>query len=293
VIDARDLARLEASVTHALDTGDERVLDVLGYGEITLVLAWPPGEHRWACKRLPPFPDVGAFDAYRRVFDDYLQSLRSQGIDVVDTHLGTVARDDGTLAAYCVQPALPHDVLVPSLLRRRDAGRIHPVFEAVADAVVRVTSPSVGLDAQLSNWAWCDGTLRYFDVTTPMLLDASGQPLLDTGLFLAALPWALRATVRRFVLPGVFARFTNPRAVCVDLLGNMLKERLDVWLPHALAAVNERVDLPVSETEVRKFYAADARLWRAMLAVRRADRWWQRRVRHRPYPFLLPAHVER
>jgi hypothetical protein len=27
--------------------------------------------------------------------------------------------------------------------------------------------------------------------------------------------------------------------------------------------------------------------------LRRADRWWQRTVRRRPYPFLLPGRIDR
>jgi hypothetical protein len=27
--------------------------------------------------------------------------------------------------------------------------------------------------------------------------------------------------------------------------------------------------------------------------MRRADRAWQRRMRHRPYPFLLPGKIDR
>ena len=50
-----ELRRLEDLVEAALSSGDERSLPVLGYGEISLVLSWPPGDGRFACKRLPPF----------------------------------------------------------------------------------------------------------------------------------------------------------------------------------------------------------------------------------------------
>jgi hypothetical protein len=293
VIDAAELASLESAVTRALTTGRQDELDVLGYGEITLVLGWPPHGRELACKRLPVFPGAAALDAYRHDLDEYLCTLRARGVDVVDTEVHAVPRADGSLAAYCVQRALPSGCVVPALLRAGGPPHRHPVLDAVAATVVGAVSPGVGLDAQLANWAWTDGRLRYFDVTTPMLLDDGGRPRLDLGLFLAALPWVVRAPVRRFVLPGVFARFTRPRAVLLDLLGNMLKERLAPWLPHALAAANEHVDPPLTAPEVRKFYAGDARLWRAMLAVRRADRWWQRRVRRRAYPFLLPPPIER
>jgi hypothetical protein len=34
-------------------------------------------------------------------------------------------------------------------------------------------------------------------------------------------------------------------------------------------------------------------MWEILLRLRRADRWWQRTVRRRGYPFLLPGPVDR
>ena len=65
------------------------------------------------------------------------------------------------------------------------------------------------------------------------------------------------------------------------------------WEPAARSAVNARVTPEITETEVCKFYAGDARLWAAVLAARRADRWWQRRIRRRAYQFLPPRRIER
>ena len=39
---------------------------------------------------------------------------------------------------------------------------------------------------------------------------------------------------------------------------------------------------------MRRYFARDKRLWLLMQRLRRADRAWQRRVRRRAYPFLLP-----
>jgi hypothetical protein len=55
-----------------------------------------------------------------------------------------------------------------------------------------------------------------------------------------------------------------------------------------LRSTAARVSPPIDETEVRRYYARDKKLWLLMQWLRRADREWQRRVRHRPYPFLLP-----
>ncbi len=79
----------------------------------------------------------------------------------------------------------------------------------------------------------------------------------------------------------------------VDLAGNLLKERLAGWIPSVIEAVNRTVEAEITEDEVRRYYRSDARLWGLMLRLRRADRWWQRRIRRRTYPFLLPGHIER
>jgi hypothetical protein len=293
LIGDRDLADLEQRVQHALARGDAGDLDVVGYGEITLVLGWPRGAPTVACKRLPPFPDGAALASYRGVLDEYLGELCRRGVDVVPTELRVVAGGDGSSIGYCVQPLLPAATLLPEALRGAQPGPEHPALAAVARTAAGAVDPTVGLDAQVSNWAWDGDRLRYLDVTTPLLRDGHGRPRLDLGLFLAAMPAVLRAPVARFVLPGVVARYTQPRAVLLDLLGNLHKERLDAWVPAALEVVNRLVEPPITRDEVGRYYRADARLWRVMLALRRADRWWQRRVRRRAYPFLLPGRIER
>ncbi|MCZ7529011.1 MAG: hypothetical protein M5U31_00875 [Acidimicrobiia bacterium] len=47
---------LEDEVAHALETGDVSGLEILGYGEISVVVALETDEGRFACKRLPASP---------------------------------------------------------------------------------------------------------------------------------------------------------------------------------------------------------------------------------------------
>ena len=112
-------------------------------------------------------------------------------------------------------------------------------------------------------------------------------------MFLASLPWLLRGPVRRFVLPGILQRYHQPRTVVLDLAANLVKERLGSWIPTVLAAAGDRLEPALIEDEVRRDYRSDARTWALLQAVRRVDRAWQRQVRRRPYPFLLPDRIER
>ena len=112
-----ELRRLEDLVEAALSSGDERGLPVLGYGEISLVLSWPPGGRRFACKRLPPFRSRERLDAYRATLDDYLKALGAAGVRVVETEMRAVELHDGSVAGYVVQPMLPADHLATTTLR--------------------------------------------------------------------------------------------------------------------------------------------------------------------------------
>ena len=49
----------------------------------------------------------------------------------------------------------------------------------------------------------------------------------------------------------------------------------------------------ISLREVDRYYESDAYLWEFLQRLRRADRFWQRRVRRRTYQFLLPGRIER
>ncbi len=287
-----DLEALEALVRAALAAGDERRLPVLGYGEISLVLAWPPELPSFACKRMPAFGSRAAFESYRERIDDYVGRLAAAGIDVVATSTRAVEQPGGGVVAYLVQPILAAETLAPALLRGADPGAGHPLVAAIADAAAAAVSPTVGLDAQLANWAWDDGRLTYIDVSTPMLWDERGRSLLDLGPLAQAYPAILRPPLRRLVAPRVLDGYRDLRGVYEDLTGNLIKERLEPWLGAFLAAVNRHLDEPLTAAGVRRYYRSDARLWSLLLRLRRIDRAWRLRT-GRGYPFLLPGPIER
>ncbi|MGZ8666778.1 MAG: DUF6206 family protein [Solirubrobacterales bacterium] len=288
-----DLRRLDDLVEEALASNREGDLPVLGFGEISLVLRWPPGDASFACKRLPLFRSHDRFDAYRETLGNYLEVLGAAGVRVVATEMRPVERDDGTVAGYVVQPMLPADQLAPVILRHTDPGAGHPLVEAVASAAAATVGESVGLDAQLSNWTWDDAGLTYIDVSTPLIWSPQGRSRLDLDLLADAYPAILRWPLRRFVAPGILDTYRDLRKVYLDLTGNLLKERLDPWLPPFLERLNPHLTEPLSEDEVRRYYRSDARLWDALLRIRKLDRAWRRRVRRRSYPFLLPGRIER
>lgn len=288
-----DLRQVDDLVEEALSSGREESLPVLGFGEISLVLGWPPGDFRFACKRLPPFRSRQQFEAYRETLRDYLEALGSAGVRVADTEMRPVERADGSVAGYVVQPILPTDQLAPRVLGDADPEAGHPLVEAIVSTAADAVSPSLGLDSQLANWTWDgDAGLTYFDVSTPLIWSPQGRSRLDLDLIAEAYPAVLRWPLRRFVAPGILDTYRDLRKVYLDLAGNLLKERLAAWLPTFLGHMNPHLGEPLSEDEVRRYYRSDSRLWSALLRVRRLDRSW-RRIRGRSYPFLLPGRIER
>ena len=292
--EAAELHIVEQAIDAALFSGNTSALRILGYGEISSVVAATFDAGDFACKRLPLFDTPARLDAYRQCSDDYLAALTTAGVQVWPTVVRVLTRpDDERLAAYCVQPVLPADELLPAVFAQTDEANGVALFTRVRDTLLHGVGPRLGIDGQLSNWALHDGELVYLDVSTPMLRDADGREALDTDLFIASLPWLLRGLVRRFMLGDILDKYYEPRGVILDLLGNLYKERLERLVEPLRALANERLSPAISAAEVLRYYRADARMWALLQRLRRLDRAWQRVVRRRVYPFLLPGRIER
>jgi hypothetical protein len=287
------LEALERRVTRALESPDAPEPEVLGYGEISSVIALRFEGGGAACKRLPPFPSARAFASYRTCVEAQLEAFEANGIPVLATELHRVADAGPSPIAYCVQPLVDPRAMVPAHLAHDPAARGRELVETIMDLALAYVAPTRGLDAQLSNWAVVDQELVYLDVTTPLLRDGKGAERLDVDVFLASLPWALRGAVRRFMLRGILDAYYSPRGVVRDLLGNLIKEGLGDLVAELVPVAARRLGVPLSVDEVRRHYVRDARSWRLLQRLRRLDRAWQRHVRRRPYPFLLPGPVER
>ncbi len=289
---AADLADVERQVRAALRSGDQSALRALAWGEIGPVLGWPAARPAFALKRLPPFSGRDACDGFAAVLRDYVSALASRGLECVPTEVG-VLEGEHQVIGYVVQPLLPAGCLAPEILRAGDPAAGHPMLEAIVEADLTIPGPGLALDGQVSNFAWVDGRLVYLDLTTPLIFDDDGRLRMDMDLMLRALPALLRPAVRRWVVPDLLRRFRDPRSVVLDMLGNLLKERLDAWVPAVLDATAGRAVPALTADEVQRSYRSDARLWEVLLRLRRLDRTWQQRVRRREYPFLLPGAIER
>jgi hypothetical protein len=194
---------------------------------------------------------------------------------------------------YCVQPIVDADALGPRRFARASAGEAAAMFDELVERIARAVGPRLGIDGQLSNWAWIDGRVTLLDVSTPFLRDERGREQLDTEVYVEALPWLLRGFARRFLIRSIFDKYYDPRAVTLDLLGNLFKERLGHLVPALVERANRQVAPPIAPGEPARYYASDKRTWALLQRARRLDRAWQRGVRRRPYPYLLPGKIAR
>ncbi len=288
MIDQKVLERLEDRVLAVLDGDSTEDLGIIGYGEISTVLRAEGTNGPVAAKRLPQMSRT-QFVAYCDTLTDYLDDLRVRGVRPVESIVRAVG--DDPVVPYCIQPL--QEVLLVDELRSADSATIDHRVGQLVEAISGAVDDWVGLDGQVSNWAIESDDLVYIDVTTPLLRDASGSERLDVGLFIASLPWALRGAVDRFLLTEILSHYYDPRAVLLDLAGNLHKEHLTEIIPPLLDAANRVISPAISESEAAKYYRSDALTWEFLLRVRRADRVWQEKIRHRRYPYLLPGQIER
>lgn len=280
-----DLVALEQAVQATLRGSGAAGLDVLGYGEISCVVSW----RGLAYKRLPPFGERSRAESYRECFDRYLGLLRARGIATVDSSLVLVDGAAGACVAYCAQPVIAPELLLPAVLRRASPGESDAIFERMLDHIESCLDGRTGLDAQVSNWATDeDRRLCYLDVTTPLFRDDRRREALDTDVFIAALPRLVRGLVRRFLLGSILNKYYERRLAVLDVLGNLYNERLERLIPSWRERANRRLEQPLDEREVRRYHRVDARTWALVHKLVSFERFWTRSVRRRVYPMLLP-----
>jgi hypothetical protein len=290
VIGTADLEALETAVGAAIRTGDASRLHLLGHGDISLALGWPADRPQYACKRLPPFDTIDAYTRYATVVERYIAELRRRGVRVVDTELQCLQRRDGRVIGFHIQPVLAPETLGLEILRSSPPSADDPFVTSVIDVVVGATHDRVGVDAQFSNWSWMNGEPWLLDLSTPAEIDEDGQPVFDMMPFLAALPAVIRPIVRSEMVKFL-PRFLTPRGVLLDLAANAIKAGLDGWIEPVLKRINERVDPPVTRDEAMRIFKSDRTTFKLILRLERLNRFWQQRIRRRPYEFLLPENT--
>jgi hypothetical protein len=289
-LDPEQLRVVDAAVQAALTAGNVGHLPVIGFGEVTTVLAWPPHRPTHAVKRLPLFVDDAQLRHYVECVEEYLHALGALGVRVAPTTVERSGADDRGMRAFMVQPLAPASALLSSRLAMADSDAAGRLLTELCHVIVRSVGPTLGLDAQVSNWVVTTDGVEYIDVSTPMLRDGEGRDRLDARLTTSVYPAVLRPVLRRWVVASVLADYHDPRTVLRDVGANLHREGLGRHVPTLCDLARGR-GIELSEREVHDHFVSNARMWRLLAGLRRADAWWQRVIRRRPYPSLLPPRT--
>jgi hypothetical protein len=282
---------------------------VLGYGEISAVLACQAGDAALAYKRMPLFESEAEAEAYVALYEATTAVLTQAGLSPIPGRMVWLPKGSGRGAViYLVQPKLPADSIAPKALQNLEPEGARALFTAVLDEFAKVFAFNtenrgeleIGFDGQLSNWAVASYDpirLIYFDTGTP-LLRRKGQEQINAEIFLRSAPSFLAWLLKRLFLADVVGRYYDRRKVCIDLLANLYKEQRPDLIPEVAAMCNERWAgengnfPPISPAEVRAYYREDAFIWRLYLGARRLDRMLHR-LTGRSYPHILPGAIKR
>ena len=232
-------------------------------------------------------------ERYADVFSRYLARLEQGGLHVVPSRLVFLdPGPDGRQVGYVVQPVLPSASLGPDILRAAEPDPEHPLLTAVVAAVLGAVDERTGLDAQISNWAVADGARSTW--TSPPRSSTRRRARARRRHADRLLPVAAAAAPAPFRRPADRCGLLRPahgaarpgRQPAQGAPGGVDPRRAGGGQPGAGPQ-------PITSAEVDRYYRSNARLWEVMLRLRQADRWWQRRIRRRAYPFLLPDPTRR
>lgn len=293
VMSPMEVAELESLVDRRL-RGIAEAVPIIGAGEVTVVVGWPPHQPRLACKRLPPMRDAAVLQRYSQLVATYESALCARGVQVSASTPLITRTPRGDTVLYFVQRLHSAGEVLPALLRGAEPhDGVPPPIHAVLAAIDTVDH-RVGIDAQLSNWVAAESQVLLIDTTTPFLRTPDGESLLPLEPLLAPYPTVTRPVIRRWAIPPLLARYHRPRDVAKDLLAKLHRERLQQWIEPIATVIGDRFGAPLHRSEIDAYYRADKRVWMAFDAFKRGRRWGMRVIRKdAPYPVLLADKAQR
>jgi hypothetical protein len=291
---------------------------VLGYGGMSTVLTINEGNPDLVYKRMPMFKCKEELRSYLRVYEIYQEQLATAGIHAVPAAITSYCPPTGGVVVYIIQEKLDSDSLVNKAIQTLSRAEVECLFGAVLDNIGRVHAYKqanagtieLGFDAQMSNWAIAGYEPRrpalpdpleliYLDTSSPLLRWRCEEQL-NPELFLRCAPSFLRWIIRLLFLDGVMNRYYDIRQVVMDVLANLYKEKREDVIPNLITMANtflaeelgEAFSQRLDADEVAGYYREDAQIWRFYLTSRRVDRRLHRLL-GKPYPYVLPGHIDR
>jgi hypothetical protein len=302
-IDPAWLTELELRIAQGRVASPCEGVSILGYGEISAVLS-SQERPQVVLKRMAGFRSEQEATSYAQEVRKYIAFLTERNVHVLETEVFPI-QTNGRIVVYLVQPRLEKESIGNHLLLHANDDVWAKFLSQVLSGVVAALSSntpelSLGLDAQISNWAWVQGQnsnpearATYLDVGTPLFRE-HGRLAIAPALSLRSLPRPFAFLLRHTLFEKVVGRYFLPREAAKDIAGNFIKEgrpeRIAAFLKQAAPFLSEHAKntAPLTETEIHSYYREDKMIWRLFQGLRRFDRFVTAQVLRNPYDFILP-----
>jgi hypothetical protein len=313
------LKELEKSIdTYNPDKG-KIPINILGWGEISLVFELVNDPEPIAYKRIPIFDNEPQVKRHVWAYNEYNRLLKEDcGLNLPDYDTAWFKDDEGEIQFYCVQEKLPPDSVGHKIIHNISDKEIETLILLAMREMKKVWGHartknylSIGLDGQISNFAVknydpynikisVNTELYYIDTSTPMFR-INDKEAMEAVLFLKSTPSFLRGLIKAAFLQETVDRYYDWRKVTTDLVANFYKEQKPEIVPRLTRLVNEFMKEeapefeiePLTVEEIKKYYKSDANMWRIFQAARKIDRFLETRLFRRKYAFYLPGKIVR
>jgi hypothetical protein len=303
-------------------------VDIVGYGEISTVMhlrktRWVnddvdiiTDESRWIWKKMPPFPAMEDVDRFERLYVEYYNILTKQVGIHVPRQEARHFRHDHYYTVYAGQERVDSESVCNILIKKMDAGNAIKILRHILELLIKVHEfnqhdprVSIGIDAQLSNWALVsrrgnpyivheDDELLYLDTSSP-LIKRDGSEQINTEIFIKSAASFLRPIIRKFFLKEVVDRYYDMRSIMIDIIANLYKEKredlIDVFIDitNNYCRENHLDCISLNRKEIDAYYSNDAFIWKFYQASRKLDRFITEQVLRKKYIFRIPGTIER
>jgi hypothetical protein len=306
-ISMNSLYELESTVMHILDVADNTFpgAEMLGFGEVSVVLGVDDRTvgKRFAAKRLAAAFSESERDEYIGHVRHYINQLENHSLKCLPSTFHSLPRDKKSSVVYIVQPRLNSKLIISNYFRDCDLPKAIRLFDQMCETIIRICSPTLGIDGQASNWCLVDEKteeLHYLDISTPFMRSSNGQQIGSLEPFLCTLPIGTQTIVKRFLVDQILRAYHDPRHVIKDLIANLKKEKLERLIPSFIERSNlfhfPKISsdvIPLTQNEVDDYYADDARTYAFLQALRRIERYLCVHILGVKYPYLIPPPLDR
>ena len=294
-------------------------INILGYGEISLVFEIIDDPKHLAYKRLPIFKDEEQAQKYEHIFKEYNRILKEDlKIDTPPFDVVWFKNEKGKIIFYGIQEKLLPESVGNKVIHQVSEKEVETLVLLAMREMKKVWSFNrenenieVGLDAQISNFAVADydpenpkvdesSKLLYID-TVPPFYREEGEEAMEIALLTRSVPWLLRGITNAIFLQDIIDGYYDWRTTTIDLIANFYKEQRPELVPGLVEVINKffieeakEFDIdPITLEEVKKYYKLDKFIWRLFLGVRKFDRFIKTKIFRRKYPFYLPGKIKR